>query len=167
MTRPLALLSMALSKRTPFLNLTPRFICPPGLGGSMRCIHCEKCCRNTEMELCNADIARLERRGYKKDDFSCVGTDKIPRLRNVGVFCFFYDHQLKRCKEYAYRPLGCALYPVNLSTDGEIVTDRLCPEVDTLTREEIENTGKRLCRLLDTIHLESERRSSRTHEQGD
>lgn len=121
----------------------------------MRCSHCEKCCRDTEMELCNADIGRLERRGYQKDDFSYLSTDGIPRLRNVGVYCFFYDHDRKRCKEYAYRPLGCAIYPVSLSAGGEIVIDRLCPEADTVTRNEIESKGQRLRRLVDTIDLEA------------
>jgi Fe-S-cluster containining protein len=103
------------------------------------------------MELCNADIARLERRGYRKDDFSLRGTDGIPRLRNVGGYCFFYDHNRKRCKEYASRPLGCFIYPVNLTEDGEIVIDRLCPEADTLAPREIETKGRRLRKLIDTI----------------
>lgn len=120
----------------------------------MRCSHCELCCEDTEMELCRADMARLERRGYKKEDFSLEGTDGVSRLRNVGAYCFFYDHDRKRCKEYACRPLGCVIYPVNLTADGEIVVDRLCPEADTLTPEEIESKGKRLRLLLDTIHLE-------------
>jgi len=107
------------------------------------------------MELCNADIARLERRGYKKDNFSSVSTSGISRLRNVGAYCFFYDHKQKRCKEYANKPLGCAIYPVNLSSEGEIVIDRLCPEADTLTRNEIESKGRRLRRLLHTIDLEA------------
>jgi len=107
------------------------------------------------MELCKVDIARLESRGYKRDDFSCPGTDGIPRLRNVGEYCFFYDHDRKRCKEYARRPLGCVIYPVSLTVDGEVVIDRLCPEADTLTREEIESKGKRLRLLLDTIGQEA------------
>ena len=121
----------------------------------MRCSHCMKCCEDTQMELCNADIVRLERRGYQRDDFSGRGTDGIPRLRNVGAFCFFYDLDRKRCKEYASRPLGCVIYPVNLTPEGEVVIDDLCPEVDTLTRDEIESKGRRLRRLLDTIDLES------------
>jgi Fe-S-cluster containining protein len=107
------------------------------------------------MELCKADIARLERCGHKKEDFSCPGTDGGPRLRNVGAYCFFYDHDRKRCKEYARRPLGCVIYPVNLTADGEMVIDRLCPEADTLTPEEIESKSKRLHLLIDTIHLEA------------
>ena len=117
----------------------------------MRCSNCEKCCEDTEMELCGADISRLERLGYRKDEFSQRGTDGIPRLRNVGGYCFFYDHDRKRCKEYASRPLGCVIYPVNLAEDGEIVIDRLCPEADTLTPHEIENKGRRLRQLIKTI----------------
>ena len=107
------------------------------------------------MELCNADIARLERRGYQKNDFSCRGADGIRRLRNVGAHCFFYDRDRKRCKEYASRPLGCDIYPVNLMPEGEVVIDGLCPEANTLTQEEIESKGRRLRLLLDTINLEA------------
>ena len=103
------------------------------------------------MELCKADIARLERRGYRKDDFSRPWPDGIPRLRNVGGYCFFYDHDRKRCKEYASRPLGCRIYPVNLTVDGEIVVAELCPEADTLTPEEIESKGRRLLQLIETM----------------
>jgi Fe-S-cluster containining protein len=107
------------------------------------------------MELCNTDISRLERRGYRKDDFSCLGSDGVPRLRNVGAHCFFFDHDRRRCKEYASRPLGCVIYPVNLTPEGEVVVDDLCPEADTLTRDEIESKGRRLRLLLHTIELES------------
>jgi len=127
----------------------------------MRCSHCEKCCEDTQMELCNADISRLERSGYHKDDFSIRGADGIRRLRNVGAYCFFYDHDRKRCKEYASRPLGCVIYPVNLTPEGEVIVDDLCPEADTLTQEEIESKGRRLRLLLDTIDLEA-RKSRRS-----
>jgi len=103
------------------------------------------------MELCKADIARLERRGYRKDEFSRPGSDGVPRLRNVGGYCFFYDHAQKRCREYASRPLGCVIYPVNMTEDGEIVIDSLCPEADTLTPTEIASKGRRLRRLVDAI----------------
>ena len=123
----------------------------------MRCTHCEKCCQDTEMELSGADIDRLERRGYRRDDFSITGADGIPRLRNVGSFCFFYNHERKRCTEYAARPQGCAIYPINLSDDGEIVIDGACPAADSLTQEEIASRGQRLRQLLDTIDKEAGR----------
>lgn len=139
----------------------PRFNYLRSLSGTMRCSHCTKCCEKTEMELCNADIERLERRGHRREDFSCRGADGIPRLRNVGVYCFFYDHNRKRCGEYASRPLGCVIYPVNLTPDGEVIVDDLCPEAGTLTRDEVESESRRLRRLLDTIRLEA-RESARS-----
>jgi Fe-S-cluster containining protein len=123
----------------------------------MRCSHCEKCCEDTEMELCNADIQRLERRGYAKGDFSCRGADGISRLRNVENYCFFYDRDRRRCREYASRPLGCVIYPVNLTLEGKVVVDSLCPEAGTLSQDEIESEGRRLRLLLDTIVLEAQR----------
>ncbi len=107
------------------------------------------------MELSLSDIRRLERRGYGRADFCFCGVDGIYRLRNVGVWCFFYDHEKKRCNEYAARPLGCFLYPVNLSDEGGIVIDTLCPESHTLSAKEIEVKGKRLKSLLRTIDSEA------------
>ena len=123
----------------------------------MRCTHCEKCCEKTEMELCQADILRLERRGYKRGDFCLVGEDRIPRLKNVEDYCFFYDRGRKRCTEYASRPLGCAIYPVNLATDGAIVLDESCPAAASVTHEEMISKGQRLQQLLMTIDMEAQR----------
>lgn len=116
------------------------------------------------MELCSTDIARLERRGYDKVDFSVRGADGIPRLRNVDGRCYFYDRRRRRCKEYSSRPLGCAIYPINLTPQGDVVIDSLCPEGDSLTQEEIESKGKRLRSLLETI--ENEARASLCHGDG-
>lgn len=130
----------------------------------MRCSHCGKCCQDTRMELCGADIERLERRGYRAEDFSQVGEDRIPRLRNRDGHCFFFDPVAKRCREYAARPLGCSIYPVNLTEDGEVVLDDLCPEGQSLSEEEREEKGRRLKRLLDTIDAEAERELTRSGE---
>jgi len=113
------------------------------------------------MELCKADISRLERRGHVADDFCEIGIDGIPRLRNVDGHCHFFDRERKRCKEYASRPLGCCIYPVNLSEDGELVLDELCPEAETLTEDEIMEKGARLGRLLATIDSEAAARIRR------
>lgn len=82
------------------------------------------------------------------------GADGIPRLRNTGEYCFFYDHEKKRCGEYSRRPLGCVIYPVNLSVDGDVVVDELCPEASSVRSEELDSKGRRLRKLLDTIALE-------------
>lgn len=123
----------------------------------MRCTHCEKCCRDTEMMLCEADLRRLERAGHARDGFSLVDEDGVRRLRNKDGYCHFYDVDAKRCSEYARRPLGCVLYPVNMSSDGEVVLDELCPEADTVTSDEFEEKGRRLQMLLDTIATEARR----------
>lgn len=134
----------------------PTFNYPLSLGVSMRCTHCDRCCRETEMELCEADIARLERAGYRRDDFSRTGPDGVRRLRNENDYCFFYDREAKRCREYPRRPLGCVIYPVNMSVDGEIVVDDLCPEGNTVAERERAIRGERLRKLLETISSEAE-----------
>jgi uncharacterized protein len=125
----------------------------------MRCSHCRSCCQETLMELCEADLARLERRGYRRQAFSYIGMDGIPRLLNVGRWCYFYDPEASRCREYAARPLGCALYPVNVDEDGRYVVDALCPRAGTVDPKELQLKGKRLKGLLATIDAEARRRS--------
>ncbi len=110
------------------------------------------------MELCNADIARLVRRGHVDGSFYEVGEDGIPRLTNEQGFCVLFDRENQRCGEYVARPLGCAIYPVNLTEDGEVMIDPFCPEGGSLSDQEISEKGRRLKRLLDTIDAESERR---------
>lgn len=124
----------------------------------MRCTHCTKCCQDTRMELCEADISRLVRRGHADGSFYETGKDGIPRLINEQGFCVLFDREKRRCKEYASRPLGCTIYPVNLTEDGETVIDDLCPEGDSLSDQEIAEKGRRLKRLLDTIDAEAKRR---------
>jgi len=124
----------------------------------MRCVHCQRCCRDTMMELSEADIVRLERRGYRREEFCSIDEDGIPRLRNVGSWCFFYDSEARRCCEYRSRPLGCTLYPVNMDEDGHLIVDELCPQVGTITAEELERKGKRLRALLRTIDAQAARR---------
>lgn len=113
------------------------------------------------MELCQADISRLVRRGYSEGEFMIIGQDRIPRLRNVNGHCFFFDRDQERCREYAARPLGCSIYPVNLTDEGDIIIDDLCPEGRTLTKEEVREKGERLRRLLDTIDAEAIKRQDR------
>jgi Fe-S-cluster containining protein len=126
---------------------------PSAFEYAMRCSHCGKCCQETEMELCGADISRLRDRDYDEGDFCFTGKDGVRRLRNIDGCCFFYDSKKNRCREYANRPQGCAIYPVILS-DGEIAVDELCPEMDSLTEKEIESKGRRLRLLLETIDEE-------------
>lgn len=124
----------------------------------MRCAHCRRCCRETEMELSESDIVRLERRGHHREDFAIMGEDDIPRLRNLDGWCVFFDPEAALCREYRFRPLGCVLYPVNIDPDGIIVMDELCPQGGTLSSKELAERGRRLRSLLDTIDGEAEKR---------
>jgi hypothetical protein len=110
------------------------------------------------MELCETDVARLERAGHRAEDFSALGPDGVRRLRNRDGHCFFYDPDGKRCTEYARRPLGCVIYPVNMTEEGEVVVDEACPEANTVTSADIEERGRRLRSLVDTIMSEAGRR---------
>jgi len=123
----------------------------------MRCTHCEKCCHETEMELCEADVVRLERLGFRKDDFSLRRADGVRRLVNRDGYCFFYDRAAKRCSVYPRRPLGCVIYPVNLSEYGDVVVDELCPESGSVSEAERVEKGRRLRSLVDTIASEAAR----------
>ncbi len=107
------------------------------------------------MELCKADIARLVRRGHPDGSFYTIGEDGIPRLRNEQGFCVLFDREKKRCSEYAARPLGCTIYPVNLTEDGEAVVDELCPEGNSISKQELAEKASRLRRLLRTIDSEA------------
>lgn len=110
------------------------------------------------MELCEADMAKLERKGYQRNDFS-TSDGKSVRLSNVDGFCFFYDRTSKRCKEYPSRPIGCSIYPVILSDSNEIVIDDLCPDGDTLNEKEILERAIRLRSLIETIDREAAKRN--------
>lgn len=110
------------------------------------------------MELCQADIVRLVRRGHADGSFYEISEDGIPRLINARGFCVLFDREKRRCSEYAARPLGCTIYPVNLTEDGEAVIDEICPEGDSLTDQEIGEKAGRLKRLLETIDAEAAKR---------
>jgi hypothetical protein len=110
------------------------------------------------MELCQVDISRLVRQGRPDGSFYEIGEDGIPRLINEQGHCVLFDRERKRCGVYAARPLGCSLYPINLTEDGEVVVDTLCPEGNSLSNDEISEKGRRLRRLLETIDAEARKR---------
>lgn len=94
--------------------------------------YCALCCYNTEMLLSPDDIRRIERLGFKREEFVTV-KDGIATLKNVNGHCVFLDVKTGKCRIYPHRPLGCRLYPIvyNVSS-GEIEVDSLCPKRDTI-----------------------------------
>ena len=96
---------------------------------------CGLCCFQTEMPLSEEDIRRLEKLGYRKEDFSIL-VDGIRRLRNVSGRCFFLSSD-NRCVIYSGRPEGCRLYPAVLNPETmEVEVDDTCPKAASLSVEE-------------------------------
>ena len=121
---------------------------------SVRCSNCGICCEETEMELSSEDIERLEKKGYRLEEFALID-DGVTRLRNVDGYCYFYSRADKKCQIYEKRPLGCYLYPVvYLANEGAIV-DELCPMGQTISEQELRTKGKILDELLKKLDNES------------
>lgn len=125
------------------------------------CSRCGKCCEMTEMELSEEDVERLERRGHPREGFSKVGADGVPRLRNAGKWCCFYDSAETLCRVYGSRPLGCRLYPIVYSIDGRAAVDPLCPTARTISQDEVRAKEIELIELVET--LENEAAARRAH----
>ena len=96
----------------------------PELRLPCRLIGCTRCCVETQMELTRDDIERLERLGYRREEFA-VCENGVCRLRNVEGRCYFLSED--GCRVYEHRPLGCRVYPA-VCVEGEgIAIDSYCP----------------------------------------
>jgi Fe-S-cluster containining protein len=119
----------------------------------VQCSHCGKCCEETEMELSSSDMERLEKAGYRRNEFT-VTHDSVTRLRNINRTCYFYNPTDKKCRVYRKRPLGCQLYPVvHLANEGATI-DELCPMGHTISKQELRTKAKTLIKLLKNIDNE-------------
>ncbi|MGD1061061.1 MAG: YkgJ family cysteine cluster protein [Methanomassiliicoccales archaeon] len=125
------------------------------VGGKVKCARCGWCCLDTQMELGEEDVEHIERLGFSREAFSVVGADSIRRLRNVGGRCFFLVKAEVRCRIYQHRPKGCAIYPVNITEDGEIVLDGGCKAARTVTKAEMDRKGAELKTLIAKIDSET------------
>lgn len=87
---------------------------------------CRKCCFDTEMPLTEADAARLEERGFRRDEFAGLD-DGWMRLRNRNGQCVFLGPG--GCSVHDDRPEGCRLYPLVWDADERrVVLDvETCP----------------------------------------
>jgi Fe-S-cluster containining protein len=119
----------------------------------VRCSHCGKCCEETEMELSSSDIEKLEKAGYRRNEFT-VTHDGVTRLRNINRICYFYNPTDKKCRVYRNRPLGCHLYPVVYMANEGATIDELCPMGHTISRQQLRTKAKTLIKLLKTIDNE-------------
>jgi Fe-S-cluster containining protein len=124
----------------------------------MRCLRCGVCCRETEMLLSNADIARLERKGYSRGFFVRFDRYGYAKLRNLRGCCVFYDAEKQLCKVRADRPLGCRIYPVIYDEEKGIVVDDICHARNAATEKQKAKRAKKVLKLLETIDAEAEKR---------
>lgn len=128
----------------------------------MRCSRCGVCCNKTEMLLSEADIERLERAGYYRQEFARYDRHGFARLRNRRGFCVFYDITECSCRIYKHRPLGCRIYPVIYSEKEGMVVDYLCPMSNTVSQIELKRKGRRLAELLQRVDNEASHRNAHT-----
>ena len=78
------------------------------------------------MPLTEADIARIEKLGPRRDEFSVFDDELVPQLRNDSGHCVFLVRG--KCSIYQDRPEGCRLYPLVWDRDtGKVVRDDFCP----------------------------------------
>ncbi|RLJ00078.1 MAG: hypothetical protein DRP08_06725, partial [Candidatus Aenigmatarchaeota archaeon] len=119
-----------------------------------KCLTCGLCCKQTEMILLPSDIKRIKRHGYKISFFA-KKKGKVMVLRNKDGYCVFYDKASGRCKIYEIRPLGCALYPIVLDLEREIITvDTLCPLYYDTEIEELLNAKKYIMQVIDELGMD-------------
>ena len=105
------------------------------------------------MELSREDIKRLEKKGYRLEEFTVINKGAA-RLRNVNGYCYFYSRTDKKFQIYEDRPLGCYIYPVMQLPKRGATVDKLCPMGQTVLEQELKTKGKILNQLLKTIDNE-------------
>jgi Fe-S-cluster containining protein len=114
------------------------------------------------MLLSQEDLERIERAGYKREEFllPAEDADNFYQLRNVdsplGKKCYFLD--LKgNCSIYPIAPMGCKLYPLikNLDTN-EVMIDFDCREKEWFkTKEYLQSQIISVHDLVGTLLIES------------
>ncbi len=110
------------------------------------------------MLLSAKDIARLERKGFRKESFMRLDKAGYAVLRNRRGCCVFYEAEGQLCKVYGTRPAGCRVYPVIFDEDTGVIIDSICKARGTVTEEEKVRKGKKVIRLLERLDKEAERR---------
>lgn len=104
----------------------PEFYCP-------YLNECYQCCVDTEMTLSEEDITRIEKLGYKIEEF-LEEKDGFMALRNIDNHCIFLKNKI--CSIYEIRPQGCKFYPLIYDFNiDDFAIDNLCEHHDDFDLE--------------------------------
>ena len=74
------------------------------------CLKCGNCCIDTEMQLSNNDVQRINEAIRPNFEFFFEDGGYL-YLLNISGHCIFFNEKNKSCKIYQYRPKGCKFYP--------------------------------------------------------
>ncbi|MBE8539282.1 YkgJ family cysteine cluster protein [Geoglobus acetivorans] len=111
---------------------------------------CHECCVETEMQLSERDLKRIESLGYDRNDFS-VEVDGVRILRNIDGKCLFLKDG--QCSIYDSRPLGCRLYPVVYDVDKKrAVVHDFCPSAAEIPVSKIKRVERTLIKHIKDIY---------------
>ncbi len=115
-------------------------------------INCHKCCEETEMQLSKHDIRRIEKLGYKVDEFSEI-KDGVRVLKNVNGKCFFLRNG--KCSIYEFRPFGCKLYPIVWDVERKrAVVHDFCPLANSVSKLTLKKVERALKKHIQSIFNE-------------
>lgn len=113
------------------------------------------------MLLSEEDIARLVKQGYSMDFFVRFDWEGYAYLRNHQGVCVFYETQERRCTAYAFRPIGCRIYPVIYDEDNGLLVDHICRAKETLSPQDKKRRGRKVIELLKKIDREAQSRKNK------
>ena len=86
---------------------------------NFKCENCGECCLTYTVKLSNSDIKRIERLGYKKEEFAEIDSfdpktgNYALKRRDDGCTFLIRKNNKWLCSIYSNRPKICTDYPFN------------------------------------------------------
>ncbi|MHA1303498.1 MAG: YkgJ family cysteine cluster protein [Candidatus Heimdallarchaeaceae archaeon] len=120
---------------------------------------CHECCKETEMTLLEEDISRIEKLGYKREEFLREDEGFLV-LRNIEGECFFLKDG--KCLIYENRPKGCRYYPLILDFSiQDFDMDDECPRYQEFKVEDYEDLYEHVLIFVEKLLEEKEERAKK------
>jgi len=93
-----------------------------------KCKKCGECCYSPR--LSKKDIKRIEKLGFKKEEFIEKDFRNFSYIKEINGYCMFLKRNKKAsCKIYKARPTICRLYPSKLINNNckaeKLASDKL------------------------------------------